>query len=71
MSKAITVRLKDDQLAALQEAARELRQSPSRVAATFVDEALRERVFTSIEFRQIAYDSRCIALVVGRWWGSN
>jgi uncharacterized protein (DUF433 family) len=52
MSKVVSMRFKDDQYARLQRAARSLDRTPSETAALFVEEALREREFAFIEFRE-------------------
>ncbi len=51
MSKVISLRLKDDQYDRLQRAARRLGRSPSESAVTLLEEALRQREFAFIEFR--------------------
>jgi uncharacterized protein (DUF433 family) len=54
MSKVVSVRLKDDQYTRLQRAARALGRTPSESVVVFVEEALREREFAFIEFRETA-----------------
>jgi uncharacterized protein (DUF433 family) len=54
MSKVVSVRLKDDQYTRLQRAARALGRTPSESVIVFVEEALREREFAFIEFRETA-----------------
>jgi uncharacterized protein (DUF433 family) len=51
MSKVLSLRLRDDQVARLDRAAREMERTPADVAALFVEHALREREFAWIEFR--------------------
>jgi len=51
MSKVVSIRLRDDQIARLQRAARQLGRRPSEAAALLLEESLREREFAFIEFR--------------------
>lgn len=51
MSKVISLRLKDDQYNRLQRAARRLGRTPSESAVTMLEEALRQREFAFVEFR--------------------
>jgi uncharacterized protein (DUF433 family) len=51
MSKVLSLRLKDDQMARLQRVARQLGRRPSDAAALLLEEAMREREFAFIEFR--------------------
>ncbi len=51
MSKVLSLRLKDDQIERLARAARRLGRTPSETAALLLEESLREREFTFIEFR--------------------
>jgi uncharacterized protein (DUF433 family) len=55
MSKVVSLRLKDDQFGRLQRAARSLGRRPSEAAVLLLEEALREREFAFIEFRDSAY----------------
>ncbi len=51
MSKVISLRLRDEQVERLQRAARRLGRSPSEAAALLLEEALRQRDFAFVEFR--------------------
>lgn len=51
MSKVVSMRLKDEQVDRLERAARRLGRSPSEAAALLLEEALRQRDFALIEFR--------------------
>jgi uncharacterized protein (DUF433 family) len=51
MSKVVSLRLKDQQMERLQRAARQMGRTPSATAALLLEEALREREFAYIEFR--------------------
>jgi uncharacterized protein (DUF433 family) len=51
VSKVVSIRLKDEQVAALQRTARHWRKNPSATAAQLVEQALRMRDFPFIEFR--------------------
>jgi len=51
MSKVVSLRLKDHQVEALNRAARRLGRRPSETAALLLEEALRQREFPFIEFR--------------------
>lgn len=51
MSTVLSLRLRDDQKERLQRAARQLGRSPSETAALLLEEALRQREFAFIEFR--------------------
>lgn len=51
MSKVVSIRLKDDQYARLQRAARRLGRTPSESAALLLNEAMRQREFPLIVFR--------------------
>ncbi|MCX6021429.1 MAG: transcriptional regulator [Chloroflexi bacterium] len=51
MRKVVSLRLQDDQIERLQRAARRLGRTPSEAAALLLEEALRQRDFTFIEFR--------------------
>ena len=51
MSKVISLRLKDYQVESLARAARRMGRSPSETAAILLSEALRQRDFPFIEFR--------------------
>lgn len=51
MSKVISLRLKDDQVARLEREAHRLGRPPSQTAAILLEEALREREFPYIQFR--------------------
>lgn len=51
MGKVVTLRLKDDQVERLERAARRLGRSSSSAAAVLLEEALRQRDFPFIEFR--------------------
>ena len=51
MSKVVSLRLKDGQVERLQRAARRLGRTPSEAAALLLEEALRQREFAFIEFR--------------------
>ena len=51
MSRVVSVRLKDEQVARLQRAASSLGKSPSEAAALLLEESLREREYAFIEFR--------------------
>jgi uncharacterized protein (DUF433 family) len=55
MSKVVSLRLKDEQFGRLQRAARSLGRRPSEAAALLLEEALREREFAFIEFRDSAF----------------
>ena len=54
MSKMLSMRLNDDQFARLQRAARALNRKPAEAAVLLLEEALRERDFHFIEFRDSA-----------------
>lgn len=54
MSKVMSLRLKDAQMARLQRAARSLGKTPSAAAVLLLEESLREREFAFIEFRDSA-----------------
>ncbi|MDO8689040.1 MAG: transcriptional regulator [Dehalococcoidia bacterium] len=51
MSKVVSLRLKDTQVEALARAARRMGRTPSEAAASLLEEALRQREFAFIEFR--------------------
>ncbi len=51
MSKVVSLRLKDTQVEALSRAARRMGRTPSEAAAFLLEEALRQREFAFIEFR--------------------
>src|SRR5579859_967737 len=51
MSKVISLRLKDSQVERLERAARRFGRTASETAALLLEEALRQRAFASIEFR--------------------
>lgn len=51
MSKVVSLRLKDVQVEALNRAAHRLGRTPSEAAAILLEEALRQREFPFIEFR--------------------
>ncbi len=51
MSKVVSLRLKEDQVERLERAARRLARSPSSAAVVLLEEALRQRDFPFIEFR--------------------
>ena len=51
MSKVVSLRLKDEQVDRLQRAARHLGRSPSEAAALLLEEALRQREFAFLDFR--------------------
>ncbi|MBI2954095.1 MAG: transcriptional regulator [Chloroflexi bacterium] len=51
MSKVVSLRLKDSQIDSLNRAARRLGRTPSEAASLLLDEALRQRDFAFIEFR--------------------
>ena len=51
MSKVVSIRLSDEQVAALQRTARLWRKTPSATAALLVEQALRMREFPFVEFR--------------------
>ncbi len=51
MSKVVSLRLKDDQVARLERAARRFGRTPSEAAALLLEEALRQREFAFVEFR--------------------
>jgi uncharacterized protein (DUF433 family) len=51
MSKVVSLRLRHDQVERLERAARRLGRSPSAVAVLLLEEALRQRDFPFIEFR--------------------
>ncbi|MDO8672639.1 MAG: transcriptional regulator [Dehalococcoidia bacterium] len=54
MSKVVSLRLKDEQVDRLNRAARRLGRSPSEAAALLLEEALRQRDFAFVEFRDSA-----------------
>jgi uncharacterized protein (DUF433 family) len=54
MSKVVSLRLREPQVQALRRTARRLGRSPSEAAAILLDEALRQRDFAFIEFRDSA-----------------
>ncbi|MSQ14705.1 MAG: transcriptional regulator [Dehalococcoidia bacterium] len=54
MSKVVSLRLSDDQIERLQRAGRRLGRSPSEAAALLLEEALRQREYAFIEFRDSA-----------------
>lgn len=54
MSHALSLRLRDDQMARLERLARRLGRRPSETAALLVEESLRESEFALIEFRDTA-----------------
>src|SRR5215210_361670 len=51
MSKVVSLRLRDDQADRLARAARRLGRSPTETAALLLEEALRQREFALIQFR--------------------
>jgi uncharacterized protein (DUF433 family) len=51
LTKVVSLRLRDDQLERLQRAARRLARTASETAALLLEEALRQRDFAFIEFR--------------------
>lgn len=51
MSRVVSMRLKDEQLARLQRYARTLGKTPGEVSAMLIEEQLREADFAFIEFR--------------------
>jgi uncharacterized protein (DUF433 family) len=51
LTKVVSLRLRDDQVERLQRAARRLGRTASEAAALLLEEALRQRDFTFIEFR--------------------
>lgn len=51
MSRVVSLRLRDSQIEALNRAARRMGRSPSEVASILLEEALRQRDFAFIEFR--------------------
>ena len=51
MSRVVSLRLKDAQMDRLQRAARRFGRTPSEAAALLLEEALRQREFAFIEFR--------------------
>lgn len=51
MSKVFSLRLKEKQVERLQRAARQMGRSPSETAALLLEEALRQRDFAFVEFR--------------------
>jgi uncharacterized protein (DUF433 family) len=51
MSKVMSLRLEDDQVARLERAARQLGHTPARTAVLLLEEGLRQRDFPGIEFR--------------------
>ncbi len=51
VSKVVSIRLKDDQVERLHRAARRMGRSPSSAAVVLLEEALRQRDFPLIEFR--------------------
>lgn len=54
MSKAISLRLRDDQVKRLEKAARRLNRTPAEAAAYLLEGALRQREFALIEIRDTA-----------------
>ena len=54
MSKVVSLRLKDEQVERLHRAARRLGRSVSEAAALLLEEALRQRDFAFVEFRDSA-----------------
>src|SRR5438094_386053 len=51
MTEIVSLRLKDEQVARLQRAARQLGKTPTEVATLLLEESLRQREFAFIEFR--------------------
>ena len=51
MSKVVSLRLKDDQVERLQRAVCRMGRTPSEAAALLLEEALRQRDFAFMEFR--------------------
>ena len=54
MSKVVSLRLSDDQMGRLRHVALGLNRTHSEMAALLLEEALRERIFPLIEFRDTA-----------------
>jgi len=55
VSKVMSLRLKDEQMTRLHRTARSLGKSPSEAAVLLLEEALREREFAFIQFRDSAF----------------
>jgi len=55
MSKVMSLRLNDDQAARLERTARSLGKTPAQAAILLLEEALREREFPCITFRDSAF----------------
>ncbi len=55
MSKVMSLRLQDDQAARLERTARALGKTPAQAAILLLEEALREREFPCITFRDSAF----------------
>lgn len=58
MSKAVNIRLKDDQFQRLQDIARKYGDTASTTAARFIEEGLRKEEFPLIEFRNNGLEGR-------------
>jgi hypothetical protein len=79
MSKVMSLRLKDEQVTRLQQAARSLGRSPSQAAVLLLEEALRARDFAFVEFRDSAFGRQAflqgtrlaVWQVVATWRGSR
>ena len=54
MSKAVSLRLNDDQMKRLEKAARLLNRSPAEAATYLLEAALRQREFAYVEIRETA-----------------
>jgi predicted transcriptional regulator len=54
MSKVLSMRLREEQMARLQRLARRMNRTPSEAAALLLEESLRETEFAFIEFRDSA-----------------
>lgn len=54
MSKVLSMRLREEQMARLQRLARRMNRTPSETAAILLEESLREAEFAFIEFRDSA-----------------
>ena len=81
MSKMLSMRLNDDQFARLQQAASALNRKPAEAAVLLLEEALRERDFLFVEYRDSAIGRQAYlqgsrltvwqAMIVARSYGGD
>ncbi len=65
MSKVLSMRLREDQMARLQRIARRMNRTPSETAALLLEESLREAEFAYIEFRDSAVGRQAYVKGIG------